>query len=434
MKKIIIVGAGIGGLAAGHWLKKKGYEVKIYEGNDRPGGCVAAIRRGKDTVDVGAQAFVSNNKLAIGLLKEFGLYHLKRPLAPKLNFRLQDGSSFIYNNQFPYMPPMGLSGNLKQAAFILRHVLLGKSFPKYEVVRDIPEYDDTLALEMFNKPGDKPINDFLVTTMAMVENLGMPKWMNQYQFIHMMRNAMNQFFSLDGGNIQLIEKMADTLDISYESPVSEVVMEKGRVAGIRLSGSDRVEKADHLILATGPITAAKILPDELEFQKKFFLSTLCDPVTIPVFFLDRPLRREAWLYANDPRMARTFMYAWDEHGKNPVSIASGKSVVIGWSGHPMTGTLVDKSDAEVLEIARQDLELCIPSISDMVEEAMVFRHNSGAVRYPIGSYKKILDFFKQSDTRKDISFVSSMFGGAYMEAAVKSAQKAVNRITNVLGI
>ncbi len=37
-RKVIIVGAGIGGLAAGYWLRQRGYEVEILEASDRPGG------------------------------------------------------------------------------------------------------------------------------------------------------------------------------------------------------------------------------------------------------------------------------------------------------------------------------------------------------------------------------------------------------------
>ena len=37
-RKVIIVGAGIGGLAAAYWLGRRGYEVEILEASDRPGG------------------------------------------------------------------------------------------------------------------------------------------------------------------------------------------------------------------------------------------------------------------------------------------------------------------------------------------------------------------------------------------------------------
>ncbi|MFP4286960.1 MAG: phytoene desaturase family protein [Candidatus Izemoplasmataceae bacterium] len=53
MKKIVIVGAGPGGLAAGLLLASKGYDVHIYEKDDTVGGRNKALKLGAFTFDVG---------------------------------------------------------------------------------------------------------------------------------------------------------------------------------------------------------------------------------------------------------------------------------------------------------------------------------------------------------------------------------------------
>jgi len=45
MKKVIIIGAGLGGLVAGNLLVKKGHEVTIFESHTMPGGYVAGFHR-----------------------------------------------------------------------------------------------------------------------------------------------------------------------------------------------------------------------------------------------------------------------------------------------------------------------------------------------------------------------------------------------------
>ena len=40
-RKVIVIGAGIGGLSAGYWLGQRGYDVEILEALDRPGGRMA---------------------------------------------------------------------------------------------------------------------------------------------------------------------------------------------------------------------------------------------------------------------------------------------------------------------------------------------------------------------------------------------------------
>lgn len=54
MSKIVIIGAGIGGLTAGALLAKKGHEVTIYEQALMAGGCASTFKRRGFTFDVGA--------------------------------------------------------------------------------------------------------------------------------------------------------------------------------------------------------------------------------------------------------------------------------------------------------------------------------------------------------------------------------------------
>jgi phytoene desaturase len=52
-KRIIVVGAGLGGLAAAMLLAGKGYDVKVYEKQDYIGGRNAEIRMGDYKFDMG---------------------------------------------------------------------------------------------------------------------------------------------------------------------------------------------------------------------------------------------------------------------------------------------------------------------------------------------------------------------------------------------
>jgi phytoene dehydrogenase-like protein len=54
MKKVVVIGAGIGGLTAGALLAKRGYDVVIFDQAIVPGGCASTFQRQGFTFDVGA--------------------------------------------------------------------------------------------------------------------------------------------------------------------------------------------------------------------------------------------------------------------------------------------------------------------------------------------------------------------------------------------
>lgn len=56
--KIIVIGAGIGGITAATHLAKRGCQVTVYEKNDQPGGRVDIMRRQGHTFDTGPTLLV----------------------------------------------------------------------------------------------------------------------------------------------------------------------------------------------------------------------------------------------------------------------------------------------------------------------------------------------------------------------------------------
>jgi phytoene dehydrogenase-like protein len=56
-KKVLIVGAGLGGLATGLRLAKKGYKVEIIEKNGQAGGRLNQIKKDGFTFDTGPSFF-----------------------------------------------------------------------------------------------------------------------------------------------------------------------------------------------------------------------------------------------------------------------------------------------------------------------------------------------------------------------------------------
>lgn len=428
-RKVIVVGAGIGGLATAYWLARRGYEVEVLEATERPGGRMVTLERKGDRVDVGAQLCYSNCSHLLGMIEIAGLTATRRRVKGNVQYRLSNGSTYLYDPHIPYLGLLGLRGNLQLYNFILRYVVLGRRFPHFAIARDIPEYDNVGILDLYPSAADRAMRDYLVAPLAMGKNGASPEWVSLYHYLRMLRSTLfAESFGLTGGVSSVAEKLAQDLPIAYGSPVRQLVVEKGRVVGVQMDGDGSVRKAGHVIVAVTPPAAARMLPQELEEQRCFMDSILYHVLPMPIFFLDRPLRSDVWSYFNDPGEGRTFMFAIDHLAKVPDMCPGGKSILTGWAIYPTSLELMKQSDEQVLKKAREDIEVMIPEFSQWIDEERVFRHPFVNAVYPPGSYRSVLDFQATARRLRGVSFVSSETEGTAIEAALVSAASAVKRV------
>jgi protoporphyrinogen oxidase len=346
-RKVIIIGAGIGGLSAGYWLSQRGYEVEILEALNRPGGRMATIERNGDKVDVGAQFFHSNYVHAFDLIDAFGLRRTLKDITGKVVFRFADGAQLDFTPRTLYMSGLSLSNNAKLYWFALKHIIFSHRSPMYRIEEDRPERDDVEIADFFKKSSERKLRD-LFTAISLASNMTEPEWMSLYHFIQLLRIDMFTKYSvLTGGTASLSDEMARSLPVRCDSPVRQLVMEKGRVLGVQMEEDGSVKKAGHVIIAAAAPSVGRMLPDELAEQRDFFESVVQAPLPMPVFFLDRPVKRDVWAYFNQPTVKRTFSFAVDGSVKCPEMVPSGKGVVSAWSCYPNTLDLVDRPDDEI---------------------------------------------------------------------------------------
>ncbi len=72
-KKILILGAGISGLATAHWLKKDGYEVTMLEAKGKPGGAMDTIEDRGFLIDFGPNSGLETTPLIRKIAEDVGI-------------------------------------------------------------------------------------------------------------------------------------------------------------------------------------------------------------------------------------------------------------------------------------------------------------------------------------------------------------------------
>jgi monoamine oxidase len=105
-QKVVVLGAGLAGLAAGWELVRAGHEVTILEAQNRAGGRVHTLREPFADglqVDTGASSLPSSHSLVWGYLVEFGLEG-----EPWLDPQLKDLNSLYHVDGARFVPAVGV--------------------------------------------------------------------------------------------------------------------------------------------------------------------------------------------------------------------------------------------------------------------------------------------------------------------------------------
>ncbi len=237
MKKVIIIGAGISGLAAGWYHKQKGHDVTILEKSGRVGGWLRSSMHDGFLFENGPRGFrsIGKGKRTLELVNELGLE--KELIAADTNARKRY---------------LGLNGKLRTPNLFL---MLQKGLV-WALLNDlcsspIKKEDETIgdfSRRRLNKKITETFLDPIVKGIfgGDLNELSVrscfPTLWEAGSFIRCPREEKANLFSFKNGMETLPKALAEHLDVQLNTPVIGIEKE-----GVILK--DRTLEADHIIAA-----------------------------------------------------------------------------------------------------------------------------------------------------------------------------------------
>ncbi len=427
--KVVVVGAGLAGLAAGTWLKRSGHQVEVFEASARVGGRAKTIRRpGTDElVDVGTQYFHSNYRRAHALMDSVGLAQNLRKIRGKTRFfddRVKQGS-FVTGHRFPYIASGSVAANVRMnLAGAWR--LLRNWIDPFAVLQGV-SIDDVSARDAFSDPFEWEYNArALIMAGALVE----PEDRRE-SLLHVVRLmriiVLTDYLTLDGGIASLHERLAEDLTVRLETAAARVLEDGSGICGIMLEDGTEVD-ADHVILATPPAASANLLPREWEHERAFLSAIWQPPAIVVTLFLDRPLEDKIWSYVFRPEPGRLVSFCVDASQKNPVMTKTGRGVLQAWICHPASADLISLSAAEIVEMVTGELTRTFGRLDGDILHSHVNKVPHAIPQMGLGHNARARDFLDLADRRRGIEFCGDYLSGGYMECALWSAERAVKNV------
>lgn len=287
MKHVVIIGAGMGGLATALRLRHRGFQVTVLEKQGQPGGRSNIIAENGFRVDVGPTILVMKDTFE-------ELYRsIDQNLDQRLTFVQLDPNYRIYFHDDTYID---LYSNMAKLAREVEKIepgaserlfrFIGEGAKKYELGMDFvgrnygrltdlatPQAGLRLLqtkahqnlyrqVSRFFQGNDKLSKAFSFHSMF----LGLSPFdaLAMYSLITYADLALGMWFPM-GGIYSLVEDMVSLaeemgVEIRTRAPVAEICINSGRVTGVRLESGDEV--AADLVVSNAdlPYTYRKLIP------------------------------------------------------------------------------------------------------------------------------------------------------------------------------
>ncbi|HQO10096.1 MAG TPA: phytoene desaturase family protein [Clostridiales bacterium] len=272
-KKVIIVGAGPGGLSAGMLLASKGYNVHIYEKKNEVGGRNSFFRLGNYTFDIGPTFFMMKDVLEAVFeksgkkLEDFvesvrldPMYRLKfadgRELYPspdkaKMKETMEKFFPGSFDGYLKYLEKEKIKYDKLIPCLSIPYGKLSDFFSMH-LIKALPYLDAHTSLYgVLSRYFDDPDTRIAFTFQA--KYIGMSPWTapGTFSIISFIEHG-GGIYHITGGLNKLSHGMAEAFkqlggNIHLSSPVKKLIVENGKATGVELDGG-KTDMADYIVV------------------------------------------------------------------------------------------------------------------------------------------------------------------------------------------
>ena len=432
--KVIVVGAGIGGVSAAYRLHKAGHEVVVYERNDFVGGRMKSVERDGFKIDVGA-AFLPGAYLDVkALLAEAGLDHLQEEMSGDCAF-MRDGKAHIisFGNMSMGILTTALIAWRTKFALLKLLAKMAKqrtslSFTNMGLSADI---DTETVAEYCRRELPAEALDYLLGPLVRTMYLHPPEQASIAELLWAMKNLTGDPFTLKGGMDALALALAEQLEVQLGVEVKNVLdlEECVEVTLLDAAGEERVERADCCVLATDAVHLLGLYGQAFTERQTRYLENLKYSVDLVVSFaLSRAPAIDATMVLVPESMDAELAALIINNRKGPGLVPAGKGLVTSHFINSWGMRMQNKSDDEVASEAMRSVQQIIPDLADCLEFVNIERWPRAATMSETGTYRQLADFMADIKPKSRVQLCGDYMSLSSVNVAVSTAKVAVQNI------
>ncbi|MFC8514685.1 protoporphyrinogen oxidase [Streptomyces sp. NPDC057257] len=451
--QVVVIGAGIAGLAAAHRLLARGARVTVLEASDRVGGKLLPGEIAGARVDLGAESMLARRPEAVALAREVGLTDRLQPPAT--------ATASIWTRGALRPMPKGHVMGVPGTAAALSGVLSDEGLARIERDADLPRTevgDDVAVGEYVAERLGREVVDRLVEPLlggvyaGDAYRISMRSAVPQLYQAAKTHDSLTQavreiqakaaaahqtgpvFMGIEGGVGTLPLAVADAVrvaggEIVTGAPVTELRREAA--TGWRVVTADRVLRADAVVLAVPAPVAAALLRAEApaaatELAGVEYASMAL--ITLAYRRADTALPEGSGFLVPpvDGRTIKASTFASQKWGwiadENPDLLVLRTSV-----GRYGETEILGREDADLVDVSRHDLREATGLDATPVA-TRVTRWTDGLPQYPVGHHARVARIREHVAKLPGLAVCGAQYDGVGIPACIASAYAAVDQL------
>ncbi|MFF9184180.1 protoporphyrinogen oxidase [Streptomyces misionensis] len=456
--QVVVIGAGIAGLAAAHRLLTRGARVTVLEAADRVGGKLLPGEIAGVRVDLGAESMLARRPEAVALARETGLADRLRPPAV--------ASAAIWTRGALRPMPKGHVMGVPGTAAALSGVLSEEGLARIERDAELPRTevgDDVAVGEYVAARLGREVVDRLVEPL-----LGGVYAGDAYRLS--MRSAVPQLFQAARAHTSLTEGVREiqakaaasrqtgpvftgieggvgTLPLAVAESVrargGEILtgtpvtaLRREPAGGWRVTAGERELRADAVVVAVPAPAAARLLREEspaaaAELSAVEYASMALITLAYRRADLSLPEGSGFLVPPVDGRTIKAATFASQKWGwiaeDDPETVVLRTSV-----GRYGETAVLGRDDADLVDVSRHDLREAA-GVEAAPVETRVTRWTDGLPQYPVGHHARVARIREHIAKLPGLAVCGAQYDGVGIPGCIASAHAAVDQLSGDLG-
>jgi protoporphyrinogen/coproporphyrinogen III oxidase len=427
---VVVIGAGVAGLAAARYLTKGGIRVTVLERNPYVGGRAYTEIRDGFAIDTGAGFLANFYTHTLQFIHELGL-------ADEI-VQIRDGGVLFADGRSHQMR-RGLNRLSLRSRAALCKVL-------YPIIRhwreiDIHSFHDAHRLDVCSvaEYAERRLNRELLEDLfqPLLSSLFFwtPEQTSQAMLFLLLKAGLGMHrFTLRHGLGQLPEAMAGGLNVIKNIEVHSVTSSQsgGYVVLAREVGQDRHLVADGIVCAVPATAVTRLFTDLSACQHAFFQPISYSSTVITAIGLARRIAPNIGSLLVSRRDAgfECLTSATSHAAKNPAQVPGGCDLIKLSSSGIASGALLDQEDEVVRGRLVTDLQEAGLTYDRSRDELFyrVYRWPQALPLFDVGHFRRLKTFAGGEIESGTVVFAGDYLGGPFIEGAVTSGLDAGHRL------